>query len=77
MNETEVQTMISQDHDVLIEIRTQMTRLLQDMKELNATVTNSQEARLRVLENFRWWIMGAAAMCGALSGIIVTKLAGK
>lgn len=69
--------MSAADHDVLIEIRTQMTRLLQDMEKLNATVTNSQEARLRVLENFRWWIMGASAASGGLAGIIVTKLLGK
>ena len=58
------------DHDILIEIRVKLERLLGDVEGIKTTVTTNQESRLRALENFRWWIMGASMAISFLGGLV-------
>lgn len=36
--------------------------------------TSALEARIRILENWRWWVMGAAAAIGGTSSVIASKI---
>lgn len=68
------------DHDLLIELRTQQVGLRDDLRELKISLAETarlrreddgeMDGRVRALENFRWWVLGAAAAAGTLGGII-------
>jgi hypothetical protein len=58
------------DRDILVEIVTVLNRMTDDLHD---TVRN-MEPRIRALENFRWWIIGAAAACSFLGGIVAKLL---
>ena len=55
------------DHDLLIEIRVKLELLL----------GANQESRIRALENFRWWILGASSALSFLGGMAAHFLMGK
>ena len=55
------------DHDLLIEIRVKLELLL----------GANQESRIRALENFRWWILGASSALSFLGGMAAHLLLGK
>jgi hypothetical protein len=45
-------------------------QMLQEMKDMNnhlielKDLVKGQEARIRILENWRWWLLGASATIG-------------
>lgn len=45
-------------------------QMLQEMKDVNAhlvelkSLVQGQERRIRILENWRWWMLGASATIG-------------
>jgi hypothetical protein len=54
------------DREILIELR-------KDVKYMTRTVVNSvndHEIRIRVLENFRWWLVGGIVVSGALASVV-------
>jgi hypothetical protein len=54
------------DREILIELR-------KDVKYMTRTVVNSvndHELRIRVLENFRWWLVGGIVVSGALASVV-------
>jgi hypothetical protein len=60
------------DRDLLVEMVTVLNRMTEDMHDASKNL----EPRIRALENFRWWIMGAAAACsflGALAERLILK----
>lgn len=68
--------LLQSDHDMLVELRTLMQRLLMDVKEMHTRFIDDavdMNRRVSRLENFRWWIMGAAGMLGFL-GSLLTRL---
>ena len=64
------------DHDLLIEIKVKLERLLRDVEGVRTTVSENQEGRIRALENFRWWILGAGATLGFIGGLIAHAVFG-
>ena len=65
------------DHDILIAMSVKLTRLLQDVEGIKETVTTNQESRLRALENFRWWVLGASSVLSFAGGLAAHVLLGK
>ena len=65
------------DHDLLIKISVQLERLMKDVEGVRTTVSENQEARLRALENFRWWILGASSALSFLGGALAHFLLGR
>ena len=70
MSEMAADLFPSTDHDLLIKISVQLERLMGDVKEVSETVSQNQESRLRALENFRWWILGACSALSFLGGAV-------
>ena len=64
---------LQSDHDMLVELRTLMNRLLSDVKDMgervNADATDI-DGRVRALENFKWWVMGASVAIGFLGSLV-------
>jgi hypothetical protein len=68
------------DRRELIQTGERLAGLKEDFAELKRAIERGAEhsgarydgveARLRALENFRWWIVGAAAASGATAGFI-------
>lgn len=56
------------DHDMLIGL----TRDVDHMRKLLDRLVNDHERRIRVLENFRWWLLG-----GLVSSPILAAAAAK
>jgi hypothetical protein len=54
------------DRDILVEIVTTLNRLTSDL----ADARESLEPRIRALEGFRWWILGACAGLSFMGGMI-------
>ena len=65
------------DHDILIAMSVKLTRLLQDVEGIKETVTTNQESRLRALENFRWWVLGASSVLSFAGGLAAHVILGK
>lgn len=58
------------ERDLLVEIVTVLNRLCDDVEK----TATSLEPRVRALENFKWWVMGASAalsFCGGLLGHVI------
>ena len=77
------------DRDLLIQIREALRYVKADMagqqaqiKETNVRIdgkasvktTDDHEGRIRILENFRWWILGAIGAAGFLGGLLAKHL---
>ncbi len=70
------------ERDLLIQVRESLryikAELASHQRELNTraatTVVQDHENRLRVLENFRWWILGAIAVAGFVGGTVAKHL---
>lgn len=72
------------DRRELITTGVNLTNLAREFGELKTAITSRENAnkleddrvdeRIRALENFRWWILGASAGCGALFGLIGSRL---
>ena len=61
------------DHDILIELKVKADRLISDVEGLRVqsqTQVSGIESRVRALENFRWWILGATAILSVMGGAI-------
>lgn len=58
------------DHDTLIEVKTNLNNLIQRV-EVFITIQGKFEDRLRNLENYRYFLAGTAAACGALGALLV------
>ena len=59
------------DHDVLIELRTEMRGMrgdIKDLKDATADKTTDHEMRLRTLESQRWMIAGGVTVISAIIG---------
>jgi hypothetical protein len=54
------------DRDILVEIVTTLNRLTEDLEDARENL----EPRIRSLENFRWWILGACASLSFMGGMI-------
>jgi hypothetical protein len=54
------------ERDLLVEIVVTLNRLVEDTEKNR----DQLEPRVRALENFRWWILGAAATMSMLGGIV-------
>lgn len=67
----------SSDHDLLIEIKIKLERLLSDVEGVRKNVNENQESRIRALENFRWWILGASSAISFLGGAIAHFVLGR
>jgi len=55
------------ERDLLIQLRSDVKNLTEESRRVAATIVadlKDHEARLRVLENFRWYIIGAAGVSG-------------
>ncbi len=64
---------IGDDHDILIEVKVKMDRMISDIEGLRIQQDNSAsnlEVRVRALENFRWWILGISASLSFLGAIV-------
>lgn len=71
------------DRRELITTGVNLTNLARDFSELKRSLEAKQhddevdderiDERIRALENFRWWILGASAGCGGLFGLIGSK----
>lgn len=57
------------DRDLLVEIVTTLNRFAEDLRDTNKNL----EPRIRALENFRWWILGASAAL-SLAGNLLGKV---
>jgi len=69
VHSTEVAIELAQgktDRDLLVEIVTTLNRVEKDIE----TSRDDFEPRLRALENFRWWILGACASLSFLGGLV-------
>lgn len=62
-----------QDHDLLIRLDVKISEILRRMDSQD-TRTAALEAKVNQLENFRWWLVGAAAGVGALGSIVANYL---
>ena len=63
------------DRELLIQVRTHLKYIREDLDTLTnnaapATVSQDHEKRIRVLEQFRWLILGGAAAAAFLGGLI-------
>jgi hypothetical protein len=61
------------DHDLLIELRTEFRGMRDDikgLKESNETIADDHEERLRALEQKQWTIGGAASAVGIIAGYL-------
>ena len=61
------------DHDLLIELRVLMNRMIADVDDMRTdTVAAGKdiEHRVRSLEGFRWWILGASSAVSFISGAL-------
>jgi hypothetical protein len=54
------------DRDLLVEIVTVLNRMTLDLHESSTNM----EPRIRALENFRWWILGASAALSFAGGLL-------
>ncbi len=64
------------ERDLLIQLRTDFKAFAEQVRQNQVSLQaqhNDHEARLRVLENFRWWIIGASAAAG-FSGTLLARL---
>lgn len=61
------------DRDLLVEIVTVLNRLVSDLE----AAKESLEPRVRALEGFRWWLLGAVAVLSFLGGIFGHVVLGK
>ncbi len=70
------------ERDILIQVREALryikVELAAHQKELDGKSTieasKDHENRLRILENFRWWILGAIAASSILGGLVAKHL---
>lgn len=63
------------ERDLLIQVRQDLKNFIAEVKEQNHSHVSSvkdHEHRLRILENFRWWIVGLS-VGAAFVGNIVAK----
>lgn len=61
----EIDHFTSADRNMLIALATKMDLTREDVKDMRtqgSTRYDSLELRVRTLENFRWWIVGAVAI---------------
>lgn len=83
----EASTFTTEDRTLLVRVSTLMERLQLDFDNFRGeyhdasspTAKEFGELRGKVesLQQFRWWVMGAAAGAGALAGFILDQLRGK
>jgi hypothetical protein len=67
------------DHDLLIELRTEMRGLRGDIKEMKDATTDrsdDHETRLRALEQQRWTMAGAITVVATLVPYLIRVLFG-
>lgn len=61
------------ERDLLIQVKTELSNLSKTFQENNSNKQEElkdHEARIRILENFRWWIIGASAGAGFLGNML-------
>lgn len=73
----------STDRERLITTSVDLRNLAREFGELKRSIDSRErdseaddkaiDERIRALENFRWWILGASAGCGALFGLLGSK----
>ena len=71
------------DRREIIETGVNLKNLVNQFEELKKTLSTREteakedsermDERVRALENFRWWILGASAGCGALFGLLGSR----
>lgn len=63
----------SHDRDQVVKLRIEVRYLsgaIQKLEDHVKEVVRDHNQRIRVLENFRWWIIGAMFASGALSALL-------
>lgn len=66
----------------IVKLREQFRYLEGNLKKLEVTVNgtlNEQDKRIRILENFRWWMVGAmigSGLISAIANVALRKLLG-
>lgn len=61
------------DHDLLIELRVKLDQVIAQISTFVAS-QGDHERRLKALEQWRAWLLGAAAVGGAVASLIVQRL---
>jgi hypothetical protein len=65
------------DRELILGLRQDVRYIRQELDELSKAPTGAlkdHEKRLRILENFRWWILGAVAGSAFLSSLMTRLL---
>jgi hypothetical protein len=57
------------DHDLLIRLDEKLTEVLRRLDGQDSRLSRI-EGRVSALENFRWWVIGAAAASGSIASYI-------
>lgn len=60
------------ERDLLIRLSEQVKNLTDETRRSSAGIAadvRDHEARLRIIENFRWWVLGAAGCAAFVSGL--------
>lgn len=80
-------TFTNQDRRTLITVEVELGQLQNDFKRLRETLEEASppsksdfvklEERMRSLENFKWWIMGIAALSGSIAHLLLSAATGK
>lgn len=66
------------ERDLLIRLSEQVKNLTDETRRSAAGIASDvrdHEARLRILENFRWYLVGAGCLAGFLAGSLVALVA--
>lgn len=63
------------DREILIGVRKDIRYVKESIdKDLNLKLSD-HEARIRILENFRWWFLGGIVGSGGLAGLVAGLMA--
>ena len=63
------------DHDLLIQLHVEVKGIRSDIKEMKNTISDSKddhEKRIRVLENWRFWMLGGLGVVSFAIIILAT-----